>query len=310
MEQSKIKGHAALLTANIIFGLNLPVTRSLIPETFSPYVLTMFRMFGAAALFWLVSLFVRKEEVPLKDKGKLALASLFGIVLNQVPFLVGLSYTSPVDASIVVTLLPVFCMIMAAFVLKEPITWKKAAGVLVGASGVLLLILGQYPASGVKPDNSILGDLIIFISVTSFAVYLTFFKSLISRYSPVTLMKWMFLFASLICIPFYSGDVLLVDYAALSADVYWRVAFIVACSTFFTFMLIPIGQKTLRPTTVSMYNYLQPIVASLVAVALGMSSFGWDKALAAALVFAGVYLVTKSKSRAQMEKEKAEMSGS
>ncbi len=304
MEKNKVKGHIALLVANIIFGLNLPITRSLIPDTLSPYVLTTFRMTGAAALFWLVSLFIRKEHVPLKDVGMLALASLFGIVLNQIPFLVGLSYTSPVDASIVVTLLPVFCMILAAIVLKEPITFKKAAGVLIGATGVLLLILGQYSASDIKMDNNILGDLIIFISVTSFAIYLTFFKKLISRYSPITLMKWMFLFASLVTIPLYGKEVLAVDYSALDQAVYWKIAFIVGCSTFFTFMLIPIGQKNLRPTTVSMYNYLQPIVASLVAVILGMSSFGWDKALAALLVFVGVYLVTKSKSRAQMDKEK------
>lgn len=304
MENGKAKGHIALLIANVIFGLNTPISRTLIPETLSPYTLTLFRMLGAAILFWGISLFLKKEHVPLKDIGLLALASLFGIVLNQMPFVVGLSYTSPIDASIVVTLLPVLSMIFAAIFLKEPITLLKIVGVIVGASGALLLILGHYSADIVS-NNSIMGDLIIFIAICSFSLYLTLFKGLISRYKPVTLMKWMFLFASIFCMPFCAGDLMRTDFASLEIDVYLRIGFVVVLATFFTYFLIPVGQKVLRPTTVSMYNYLQPVVASLVAVFIGMDSFGWDKAIAAFLVFSGVYIVTKSKSKAQLDAEKA-----
>lgn len=305
MEQGKAKGHVALLVANIIFGLNTPISRTLIPETLSPYTLTIFRMVGGAILFWGVSLFVKKEHVPLKDIGLLAVASLFGIVLNQMPFVVGLSYTSPIDASIVVTLLPVLSMIFAAIFLREPITFLKVSGIIVGASGALLLILGHH-SSEISSNNNMIGDLIIFIGICSFSLYLTLFKGLITRYKPITLMKWMFLFASIFCLPFCAKDLMLTDFSSMSADVYWRVGYIVVLATFITYFLIPVGQKVLRPTTVSMYNYLQPVVSSLVAVFIGMDIFGWDKAMAAVLVFLGVYIVTKSKSKAQLEAEKTQ----
>ena len=304
--KNNIKGHIALFAAYTIFGLNLPVARSLVPDIVNPYVMTLFCIVGATVLFWIASLFVKKETVPLKDIGKLAIASLFCITLNNFAFVVGLSRTTPVDASIVVTMLPVFCMILAALVLKEPITFKKAIGVLIGASGALLLILGQQATTDIGAKNNILGNLIIFISVASFAVYLTFFKDLISRYSPITLMKWMFLFSSICSLPFFTNEIMATNFHLFDAGVYWRMTFSIVCASFVSFMLIPVGQKVLRPTTISMYNYIQPIVASLIAVVVGMDVFGWKKALAMVLVFSGVYIVTMSKSKVQIDAEKKE----
>jgi len=268
--------------------------------------MTLFCIVGATVLFWIASLFVKKETVPLKDIGKLALASFFGITVNNFAFVVGLSRTTPIDVSIIVTTLPVFCLILAAIVLKEPITFKKAIGVLIGASGALLLIFGQQSTTDIGIKSNIIGNLIIFISVSSFAVYLIFFRDLISRYSPITLMKWMFLFSSICSLPFFTNEIMATNFQQFDANVYWRVTFSIVCASFISFMLIPIGQKVLRPTTVSMYNYIQPIVASLVAVAIGMDIFGWKKALAAVFVFLGVYFVTMSKSKAQIDTEKKE----
>lgn len=294
-------GHIALFSANIIFGLNTPISRTLMPEILSPYTLTFFRLAGGAILFWGISLLIKKEHVPAKDILMLFFASIFALVLNQLPYFVGLSITSPIDASIVVTLLPILTMLLAAIILKEPITFKKAIGVLVGASGALLLVFTSHtPKVG---ESNFWGNVIVFSAVASFAIYLTVFKNLITRYSPVTVMKWMFLFATIICYPFCHKTLMQTDFTMLSSDTYWLIGYVVVFATFISYMLIPIGQKVLRPTTLSMYNYLQPIVASFVAVAIGIDSFGIEKALSAALVFAGVYIVTKSKSREQLEAE-------
>lgn len=298
--ENAAKGHLALAVAYIIFGLNITVSKAVLGnDMVSSFALSTFRMVGAAVLFWTASLFMKREKVPVKDILKLALAGLFGIVCNQNLFLMGLSYTSPVDASIVSTLVPAVTMVIAAFYLKEPITWKKVLGVLIGAAGVLMLILTGRSAS--QQAGSVAGNLMVLGSVCSYSIYLAVFKPVVVKYRPVTLMKWMFLSAALVTLPFGWRDTAAIDYSLLDAQTVWGIIYVVGCATFVSYFLVPIGQQNLRPTIVGMYNYVQPIVAYAVAVAVGMDSFGWEKTLAALLVFLGVYVVNTSKSRAQVE---------
>jgi len=302
VEKKKLTGHIALFSANLIFGLNNPISRTLMPEILSPYTLTFFRLSGGMLLFWILSLFVKTEKVPAKDILLLFFASLFALTLNQLPFFVGLSMTSPIDASIVVTMLPIMTMILAAIFIKEPITLMKAVGVLVGASGALIIVFSNNTVHVGK--SNLWGNVIVFAAVSSFAVYLTLFKNLISRYSSVTIMKWMFLFGTLVCLPFCYKPLVQTDFSLLTTGTYWRITYMVLLATFLGYLLIPIGQKVLRPTTLSMYNYVQPIVASMLAIFIGIDSFGYEQALAGILVFSGVYIVTQSKSKAQLDAEK------
>ncbi|MCL2651635.1 MAG: DMT family transporter [Candidatus Azobacteroides sp.] len=308
MEDRNFKGHASLLVAYIIFGLNTPIAKNVLAhgEFFSAMAVTFYRIGGAAVLFWILSSFVKKESVPPRDLLLLFLASFFCISINQMAFIVGLSLTSPIDASVIVTTSPIMTMILAAFFLKEPITWKKAIGVLIGASGALLLIFTRNIAN--PHHSNITGNILCLLSTLCFAIYLAAFKKTIVKYSPVTLMKWMFLFAAICILPFCWKDITTVNYVAIPTNIYLQLIYVVAFATFFAYLLIPIGQKFLRPTIVSMYNYIQPVVTSLVAVALGMDRFGWVKGSAAALVFLGVYIVTKSKSYAQLKAEKEKQS--
>lgn len=295
---TKKHGHIALFVANVIFGLNTPITRTIVPDVLDPFVMTFLRMMGAAILFWAISPLFKNEKVPPKDILLFFFAALFAIVLNQTSFIYGLSKTSPIDASLVVTLLPIVTMILSAIIIKEPITWLKAVGVLTGASGAVILVLSSN--NGDSAGN-MTGNLIVLGSVTSFSLYLTLFKDLISRYSPLTTMKWMFLFAALMTLPMSFNLVTGTDVAQFDTSVYLRIGYVVVLSTFITYMLIPIGQKTLRPTTVSMYNYLQPVMASTLAIIIGLDKLGPDKAISAVLVFMGVYIVTQSKSKADIE---------
>ena len=295
---NKKHGHIALFVANVIFGINTPITRTIVPEVLDPFVMTFFRMMGAAILFWAISPFTKKEKVPPRDIMLFFFASLFAIVLNQTSFIYGLSKTSPIDASLVVTLLPIVTMLLSAIIIKEPITWLKAVGVLTGASGAIILVLNSNNESS---SGSMIGNLIVLGSVTSFALYLTLFKDLISRYSPLTAMKWMFLFAALLTFPMSFNLLTSTNISQFDTSVYLRIGYVVVLSTFLTYMLIPISQKTIRPTTISMYNYLQPVMASILAIIIGLDKFGPDKIISAALVFMGVYIVTQSKSKADLE---------
>ena len=233
-------------------------------------------------------------------------AAFLGIALNQMSFVVGLSSTSPVDASIVVTLTPVLTMIAAALFLKEPITALKVLGVFIGCAGAVLLILTS--ANNSSAERSWVGNLFCLTSCIAYALYLTLFKKLISRNHPLTLMKWMFLFGTIMVLPICYKPLSEVPFASLPAEIWLKLIYIVLAATFVTYLLIPVGQVRLRPTTLSMYNYLQPIVTTLVAVFMGMDTFGWHKALAAGLVFLGVYVVTQSKSKTKNASKKKAIS--
>lgn len=304
MKQS-YAGHVAIIAVNLIFGFNTPITKSVLssPYSISPLALTYLRFAGAALVFWVAAFLLKAPKANKKDILIMLLASLLGISLNQMCFVVGLSSTSPVDASIVVTLTPVLTMIAAAVFLREPITFLKVLGVMIGCSGALLLILSS--SNGTSVSGSWSGNLFCLLSCIAYALYLTLFKNLIHRNHPLTLMKWMFLFSTFMVLPICYKPLTQVSFAAIPASVWLKIAYVILAATFVTYLLIPIGQVRLRPTVLSMYNYLQPIVTTLVALLVGMGTFGWHKALAAGLVFLGVYVVTQSKSRKQMDEEKA-----
>lgn len=304
MKANVLKGHAAMLFANVLWGCMSPVSKAVLQTGFvNPISLTTFRMIGAAILFWTASLFSKKEHVSHKDLRSLFFASLFGIVLNQGPFIWGVSLTSPIDASIVATTTPIITMIIAAFYLKEPVTGKKVLGIFVGAVGAMLLILSSQNAaltSGTQGSN-IGGDLLCLFAQFSFSVYIVVYKGLIGRYSPITIMKWMFTYASICYIPISYNSITSIDIVSLPSSVYWQIGYVIVGGTFFAYLLVPIGQHILRPTVACMYNYVQPIVSSLIAVMWGMDAFGYMKTLAVALVFVGVFIVTQSKSKAQLD---------
>ena len=310
MTRDQSRGHLSMLAASIMWGAMAPISKFVMSAgTVGSIVVTDVRIFGAAVLFWLFSPFAPKEKVDRKDYLRLFGAAMFAIVLNQGVYITGVSMTSPVDASIITTSLPIVTMILAAFFLKEPITSKKAAGVFLGACGALLLVFGNRIMPGAHAvqtqsgDSNVWGDLLCLFAQCSYATYLVIFKDLIARYSPVTLMKWMFTFASLIMMPFTAGKFLSEPWAELPLDQITGLAFILFCGTFLCYLLVPVGQKTLRPTLVAMYNYVQPVVATFIAVLWGMDSFNIIKLLAIILVFSGVLLVNRSKSRADVMRE-------
>ena len=285
------------------WGLMAPVGKDAMTHGFDGISMVTFRVVGACLLFWIASLFAPKEHVPMKDKLMFIGAAVFGLVTNQCCYTIGLSITSPINASIVTTSMPIFAMILAALILKEPITSKKALGVLMGCSGALILILTSAAASSDKVGD-IRGDLLCLGAQFSFALYLSLFNPLIRRYSVFTINKWMFFWATLLIIPFTFGHVQEVVSKPVPARSWWEAAYVVIFGTYLGYILTMIGQKTLRPTVVSVYNYVQPIVSVVVSVLTGIGVLKPSHAIAVFLVFTGVWLVTKSRSRQDMERAK------
>lgn len=299
MQSGKVKGHIAMIMANMAWGLMAPFIKTIVlGSNINSWVIVAFRVAGAALAFWITSLFLPRERLKTRDLLLLAVAGLFGIMLNQGVFVLGVSYTSPINASIVTTTLPIVAMIIAAFYLKEPITWKKFLGILVGAAGALTIILSSSGSLNHGGGSmGIKGILLCFGAQISYAIYFVFFKHFISKYHPVTTMKWMFLFSAIIYIPLTWNQVSAIDYTSLPVSIIGELAFVVFVATFFSYMMIPIAQKHLRPTVATMYNNVQPIVASTAAVIMQIDRFSWYKAMAIVLVFTGVYIVTTSKAK-------------
>lgn len=293
--------------ANCMWGLMSPISKFImLGGIVSPLIVTDLRIAGAMVLFWIVSFFQKPEHVSSKDLMRLLGAALLGIVFNQGCFIFGVSLSSPGDASIITTSMPLWAMVLAAFILKEPITGKKVLGIAAGAAGALMLIMGSgsATASASKAGNyAIWGDLLVLTAQFCYALYIVLYKNFVNKYSLVTIMKWMFTYSFICVLPFSARDLMSVQWGGLGGWEIAGLAFIVVGGTFLSYMLVVVGQKNLRPTVAGMYNYVQPIVACIVAVLWGMDSFNWVKACAVVLIFGGVYLVTASRSRKDAEPE-------
>ena len=291
-------GHIACLTAYTIFGLNIVICKDLTSSgAISPLTLFTIRSLGAGALFWIISLFLPKQSVERSDLPKILVASILGFFLTQICFLMAISRITPMDCSIVSSLSPIYTMFIAAYVLKEPLSAQKIGGVVLSLCGIIYLILNSVTSTATVVQTTPLGVLLMLGNSLCFSLYLGIFKPTISKYSVVTFMKWIFLFASLLSLPFSARELLSIEFSALPTSYLAELAFLVICATFTTYFLIPVGQKILRPTLVSMYSYIQPIVAIVVSIYVGMDTLSWQKVLAAITVFTGVVLVSYSKKR-------------
>lgn len=295
--------HVCCFLACAFWGLMAPLGKDAMTHGITGLDMVSFRVAGGALLFWITSLFTAKEHVPAKDKLMLIGAAVFGLVTNQCCYTIGLSITSPINSSVVTTSMPIFAMILSAIILKEPITGKKALGVLFGCTGAVALVLTSANAASDKVGD-IRGDLLCLAAQFSFALYLALFSKLVRKYSVITVNKWMFTWATIMILPFTLQGIMTIDIATVPQSTWWESAFVVFFGTYVSYILMMVGQSTLRPTVVGVYNYVQPAVSVTVSILTGMGIMNMQKGVAILLVCFGVWLVIKSKSKADMEKER------
>jgi len=296
-KNENLKAHGAMLLAMVLFGLMATFSKDVLANGgITGPQLVAFRICGAAILFWLGSLIVPQQHVERRDLLKIVGASFFGFVMAQGGYIVGLSLTSPINATIELTTMPIFTLILSSIILHERITPRRALGIIMGFTGAVLLITRTTSGSSGHPTD-FRGDILILISQVGYAFYLTYFSGVIRKYDAFTFNKWTFTFASIMILPFVASHIAQIDWPAMSARTATEIIYIVAAATFFTFLLVVWAQRRLLPTTVSAYNYVQPFVAVVASVAMGLAVFQWMHAIAAALIFTGVWLVTRSHAK-------------
>ena len=295
--KDNIFGHGAAFIAYAIFGFNIIICKDLTSGGLIPPLgIFTLRSLIAGALFWIVSAFQPYEKVERKDYIRIFAASMLGFLTCQVTFLVGIPHITPMDCSILTAMAPIYTMAVAAIAIKEPITLKKAAGVALSFVGVIYLIVSRVLAPGGAAESTPFGIFMIILNSLSFSMYLGIFKPLIAKYSTITFMKWIFLFSACVAAPLSMRGLIDVEWGTIPAKQYAELAYLIICATFVTYFLIPLAQKRIRPTLISMYSYVQPIIAIAVSIAIGMDTLTWQKALATVLVFSGVVIVSRSRS--------------
>ena len=276
----------------VIYGLNYNIAKDVMQGYVGPSGFILIRAVGAVILFWSLALFTSKEKIEKKHFLRLAASGLFGVALNQLCFFNGLSLTTPISASVIMTVNPIMVLILSAIALKVPLTWPRIVGIALGMSGALFLITRGGNLSSLFNSDAALGNLLVLLNAASYAAYLVTVKPLMSKYKSITVVKWVFLFGMLYVIPFGFSQFMAIDWVAMPSLIYWEIAFVIVFTTFLAYLLNIYALKIVTSTTVSSYIYLQPLVATLSALFLGMDTLSATLLISASLIFSGVYMVS------------------
>lgn len=282
--------HIALIIVNLIYALNYTIAKDVMPEYIQPSGFILLRVIGGSILFFLTYLFFVKERVKKKDFFRLMLCGLFGVAINQLFFFEGLNLTTPINAAIIMTISPVLVIITSAIIIKEKITVRKIIGIFLGLIGACILILNSGDIS--FENDFFTGNILVLINATSYAIYLVLVKTLMKRYNPITVMFYVFIFGLIFVLPFGIDEIQKIDLTTFNEEIYLKIGFVVICTTFIAYMFNAFALKSLNPSVVSVYIYLQPLLASLIAIALNSDSLSMVKILSAIFIFSAVFLVS------------------
>ena len=284
----------AATLVSIIYGVTFTIAKDVMPKYIQPFGFITLRVGGSVVLFWLISFFGPKEKIAKEDFPRIIAAALFGVALNMLTFFKGLSYTSPIMGAVLMVTTPMIVLVLSAFIMKERMKKRKVLGLILGLSGTITLIL--YGKSMVNAPNATLGNLLVFINAVSYGFYLVLVKKLMDKYNAFTFVKWIYTFGFIMVLPFGWNEFQAIEWATIPTVVFWKIGFVVVFSTFLTYLLNLVSMRELKPTTVAVFIYLQPLFATIFAVGLGKDELSLVKLLSAVLIFTGVYLVTQKKS--------------
>ncbi len=283
----------AATLVSIIYGVTFTIAKDVMPEFIDAFGFIVLRVGGSVVLFWMISFFGPKEKIAKEDFPRIIAAAFFGVALNMLTFFKGLSYTSPIMGAVLMVTTPMIVLTLSAFLMKERIENQKVFGIFLGLAGTVVLIL--YGKSMVNATNATLGNILVFVNAVSYAFYLIIVKKLMDKYNAFTFVKWIYTFGFLMVLPFGWNEFVAVDFSNLPIDIVYKIVFVVVFSTFLTYLLNLISMRELKPTTVAVFIYLQPLFATIFAISLKKDNLTSIKLFSAVLIFVGVYLVTQKK---------------
>ena len=282
----------AVSIATLIYGVTYTIAKDVMPNYIKPYGFILLRVSSATLIFWTVGLFTKQQKVEKSDYKKILIASFFGITLNMLAFFKGLSLTSPISASVMMVTSPIMVLIFSSILIRKPIGKQRILGVFIGLVGALFLITLGNSSTGTS-TNSAFGNFLVFLNAASYGLYLVLAKDLVKKYNPIVFIKWLYLFGLIFVIPFGYSELTAVIWRKIPTNIYWNISFVLLFTTCITYLFNLYGLSKLKPTTVSVFIYLQPVIATIYALIVGSDSLNLVKLYATLLIFLGVYLVTK-----------------
>jgi drug/metabolite transporter (DMT)-like permease len=282
----------AVSIATLIYGVTFTIAKEVMPTYIQPYAFILLRVSGATLVFWTAGLFVTRQKIETGDYKKIVIASFFGIALNMLSFFKGLSLTNPISASVMMVTSPIMVLIFSSILIRKPIGKQRILGVFIGLIGALLLITLGSSSKGTS-ENSAFGNFLVFVNATSYGLYLVLAKDLIKKYNPVVFIKWLYLFGLIFVVPFGYSELTAIVWQEIPTNIYWNIGFVLIFTTCITYLFNLYGLSKLKPTTVSVFIYLQPVIATIYALIVGSDSLNLINICATLLIFFGVYLVTK-----------------
>lgn len=289
----RVKAHLALISVAVIYGLNYTIAKDvMVKEYITPFGFIMLRTIAGLALFTLFHAFFIREKMERKDIAYAGLCSIFGVALNMLCFFEGLKYTSPIHGSLIMVVCPILILLISAIIIKEKVTNRKVIGILLGLIGAAILIV--HSATSNDKVASIYGDVLIMINAISFAMYLVLVRKLIKKYHPITVIKWVFFFGTLLVIPFGAKELTQTQWVTFTPNIWLATIYVLFFTTFLTYLLNGYALTKVLPSTVGFYIYFQPLIAAGFAILVGQDHLDWLKALSAVFLFYGVYLINKT----------------
>lgn len=288
---NSFKGHIALLVSQVIYALNYLLAKDLMPTYLGPIAIVFARILGAGLLFWITSLFVRIQPVEKQDLKRMALLAVFGVGINQVLFIWGLSLTTSINSAIIMISNPIMVLMFTLFILHERITFTKISGLVLALLGALVIL--SYRGNFELGSTTVAGDVMTFINSISWAIFVVMMKPISMKYNTMTSMRWVFLFGSIYILPIGLPAAMNTNWSAFSPYAVFALAFVVIGTTYLAYFLNIYGLQTLSPNTVSAYIYLQPFLTTIFAVLSGHDALTPTKLVSGFMIIAGLYLVTK-----------------
>ena len=291
---SKTKAHIAVLIANLIFGAGYAVIKTITPSYLAPFSLNVVRVVVSLILFWSLLLFKpSRASIDKKDIPLFILCGITGVAINQIMFVKGLSLTSAIHSSLLSLATPIFITIIALWLIKENFSINKFFGLALGIGGATLLVLAKDVQS--SNSSSLLGDMFVLINAVSYAFYMVIVRPLMEKYNALHVLRWVFTFGAIFILPIALPDFIATDWSVFGIAQWAALAFVVLFVTFLSYLFTVYGLQELGPSVTGAYIYTQPVFATIIAMVFAGEHFTMIKALAAVLIFSGVYLVNRKK---------------
>jgi drug/metabolite transporter (DMT)-like permease len=291
--------HLAVLATNILFASNYSVIKYITPSIIKPFGLNVVRVVGCIVLFWAIYLLKPSSAaIQRKHLPRFILCAATGIAINQTFFMKGLSLTTPIHASLLMLACPIFITFIAAWLLKEAITFKKIMGLIIGIAGsVILISIKENSATG---SNRLLGDLMVLVNAISYGFFMVIVRPLMEVYSPVHVMRWVFTLGTIMILPFGWGQFAEVNWHTITQNEIIAVSYIVFGGTFLAYFFNIYGINHIGASATGAYIYTQPVFAAIIAIIFLGEHFSWQKGIAAVFIFTGVFLVSMKRKKQEV----------